>query len=144
MSDAVNNNAPKSTIPSLDACLAELKALITGAHEACLSVPEMGAEDFGNLIESIKEYGLLIPILVDRERRLLDGRRRILACHAAGVRLEEAMIDETDETPEAIAETNFARRHLTQDQRAMNATELLPSFRDAAKKRKMAGGEKGA
>jgi ParB-like nuclease family protein len=40
----------------------------------------------GQLASDIKERGLLQPIVLDADGRMLDGRNRLAACEIAGVK----------------------------------------------------------
>jgi len=130
-------------MPSVEDAIADLSNRITGVHEACSSVPEIGSFDFDQLVESITKYGLLRPIEIDNDGLLLDGRSRLQACMIADVILRDCDIVVTNADPEAIAAANNARRHLTPDQRAMEAARLLEKERKLAAQRKADGGKRG-
>lgn len=52
-------------------------------------------DDFGDmeaLAESIREHGLLHPIVVDSEYNLIAGCRRLLACERIGLKEIEAKV----------------------------------------------------
>ncbi len=134
---------PLFPVPTLAEALKALEGRVSGVHEACQSVPKIDAYDFDKLVESIKQYGLLRPIEINADRQLVDGRCRIRACLVAGVKLSDQDIIVTDADPWAIADSNFSRRHLTDDQKAMMAVKDLAVERADAAKRKAAGGEKG-
>ncbi len=123
--------------PKLADAIAPLKPWVNSVHPHCDSIPRIGQTDFDNLVESINEYGLQQPILVDASGVLLDGRSRIMACFVAGVPITEDDIETTDKDPEAIAQTNIARRHLTKDQKIMEAVS-----RDLAHQRRLAADRK--
>jgi len=53
----------------------------TGVHEACLAVPMVSEEDFGAIVADIQQNGLREPLLRSTDRKLLDGRTRLLACY---------------------------------------------------------------
>ena len=54
-------------------------------HPVAGLFPLLRREAFRELVADIQENGLLEPILVDAEGRILDGRNRYLACLQAGV-----------------------------------------------------------
>ncbi len=129
--------------PTLTEALEPLSDLVKGVHPACESVASIGSRDFDSLVDSIKQYGLIRPIEVDREGMLVDGRCRVLACHVAGFEIADADVVETDVSPSAIAQSNNARRHLTLDQKTMLATRRLKEVRKHAVKKKSQGAKKG-
>ena len=47
--------------------------------------PDMSKNDFGKLVDSVRQLGLLDPITVWRGE-VIDGRHRYAACMEAGVR----------------------------------------------------------
>ena len=91
--------------------------------------PPLNPEEFFELAESIREHGLLHPILLWREE-VVDGRHRLLACIQTGVmpRFEELPYT-VDPLPRVLA-ANGARRHLDESQRAVvayKAAQLAPA-----------------
>ncbi len=131
------------TVPSLKNAMATVAGRIVGVHEACAAVPKIGSRDFDQLVDSIKEHGLLRPIEIDSDRRLIDGRSRLQACVVAKVPIGEKDIVVTEADPVAIARSNNSRRHLTKDQKAMEAERLLRHEEALAAQRKAEGGKKG-
>jgi hypothetical protein len=49
-----------------------------------------------NLIDAIKEYGLLYPLLITTDRELVDGHRRLAACIALGYTQVECIVIDMD------------------------------------------------
>ncbi len=47
--------------------------------------PTLSAEELEELAADIKERGLIHPIVLDAEGRVLDGRNRLAACEIAEV-----------------------------------------------------------
>ena len=88
------------------------------AHPVAALFPMLADDDLQDLADSIKEQGLLHPIVLDNEGRILDGRNRYAACKMAGV--EPAFITYECGDPDAYAVTvNIARRHMSKGQQAM-------------------------
>jgi len=48
--------------------------------------------DRGYLTRSIKQHGLIHPILVDRQLNVVDGNRRALSCEDLGMEYIEATL----------------------------------------------------
>lgn len=71
-----------------------------------------------DLAESIKTDGLLLPIVLDPDGVLLDGRNRLAACELAGVEPRFSTYTDTDQTAFIIL-CNVRRRNLSEGQRAM-------------------------
>ncbi|WP_144059475.1 hypothetical protein [Rhodopirellula sallentina] len=88
-------------------------------------------------------HGLLHPVVVDANGLLLDGRNRLSACYLLGIELTEDNIQVTAASADAIANSNYARRHLTRDQRVMFALRKLEDAREKAKTRKAEGAKRG-
>ncbi len=131
------------TIPSLEDAMAKVASRIKGVHEACSAVPKIRHQDFDELVDSIKAHGLLRPIEIDNEGQLIDGRSRLQACLVAEAMLADTDIVVTNADPWAISRSNNARRHLTRDQKAMEAGRLLEKEREVAAQRKAQGAKKG-
>lgn len=135
--------SPKYEKPELANAIAALGDLVKGVHAACKAVKPISRRDFDNLVDSIKQHGLIRPIEVNAKGWLVDGRCRVLACHVADVEITDADIVETSVPPWAIAESNNARRHLSRDQKTMAAVDLLAKERKFAAKKKSQGAAKG-
>jgi hypothetical protein len=54
-------------------------------HPLANIFPMLSDEALADLAEDIKANGQRVPILLDQEGRLLDGRNRLKACELAGV-----------------------------------------------------------
>lgn len=95
-----------------------------GYHEACKILPDMTAEEYGDLRTDIAANGQLEPIVL-HYRLILDGRHRYRACLSLGV--EPWMIDrsEIEDPVRYVISKNLHRRHLTASQRAQVAAELV-------------------
>lgn len=107
-------------------------------HPAAQIFPALEGEPFRELVENIRNNGLLEPIVL-LDGLVLDGRTRLRACKAAGLepRFEEY---EGDLDPiEYVCSKNLHRRHLSSSQRAAAAAlaeKLLQSERELAARRR--------
>ena len=137
------NYTRRYTKPSLDESIKPYSKRITGIHPACNQVADIRCRDFDNLVDSIEADGLLHPIQINEDGLLVDGRCRLCACHVLGKKITDDEIVVTKHCPEAIAQSNIARRHLTTDQKVMKATQPLANERKAALDRKQKGAVKG-
>jgi ParB-like chromosome segregation protein Spo0J len=95
-------------------------------HPVADLFPMLGQDELAELAEDIKQRGLLHPIVLDAEGRVLDGRNRLAACELAGVEPAFVIYDGEDPDGYALA-VNIARRHLTKGQQAMVAAMSLDS-----------------
>jgi len=81
--------------------------------------PQIEGRELEELVDDIRNNGLRVPIVLDREGRLLDGRNRLRACRAAGVEPRFETWDGRGAVAELIVSLNLKRRH-----RAMLAAKL--------------------
>jgi len=133
---------PRYAMPSIEDAIKQVAPHITRVHEACAAVPPIGRLDFDQLADSVKAHGLLRPIEINDDDEIVDGRSRIQAIAAAGFKLtpKDFVVTKTD--PFAIARSNNARRHLTEDQKVMAAERLLQKEEELSAQRKAEGAKK--
>lgn len=93
-------------------------------HPLAEVLPEMTAEEYRDLVESIRKNGLREPIIL-YEGKILDGRHRVRACRDAGVEPRfEVFEGSLAEAVERVADANLRRRNLNEAQRALAAVEI--------------------
>jgi ParB-like nuclease domain len=112
-----------------------------GSHPAASLFPllEVDSPEFGELVQDIREHGLLQPIVLC-DGKILDGRNRYRACQHAGV--EPRFEEWRGESPTAyVLSLNLHRRHLTEGQLATIAVEAKVRFEEEARERKRAHGQ---
>jgi len=89
-------------------------------HPLAAIIPEMSLQAYDDLASSIREHGLMEPIVL-LDGAILDGRNRYRACIEIGT--EPRFIEYTQKSSappdEFVWAENVARRHLTDDQRTM-------------------------
>lgn len=91
-------------------------------HDAAALFPLMDKDRFAELVQSIREQGLIHPIVLC-EGKILDGRNRYRACRDAGV---EPRYENYDGDPFAyVWNANGQRRDLTQAQRYLIWTDSI-------------------
>lgn len=96
-------------------------------------MPALTTEAFQSLKESIKEHGLVYPIIIDRDRNILDGHHRHqayqeLIAEGYDVELKTEMRDEFDAAQQKrdfAREINTSRRSLTAPERRRIAQAQL-------------------
>lgn len=95
-------------------------------HPVADLFPMLPDDELGDLVADIAGRGLLQPIVLDADGRVLDGRNRLAACEKAGVKPEFTVYEGDDPGGYALA-VNIARRHLTKGQAMVAARALLLS-----------------
>ncbi len=101
-------------------------------HEAANIFP-LDEEHLGSLAKDIEDRGLQFPIEI-LDGKIIDGRRRWLACEKAGVEPDIIETD-TDDPIGYVLSLNLHRRHLTVSQASMCAQRAREMYDDAAKDR---------
>lgn len=93
-------------------------------HPAAEVFPMLDEEALQELAEDILQNGLQVPVVIDRDGVLIDGRNRLAACKIAGV---DPRFETLDGDPLAyIISANVNRRHLNVGQRAMAWALVYP------------------
>lgn len=87
-------------------------------HPAAELFPLMQDDEFEALVQSIKSQGLRESVWLTVDGALLDGRNRVRACQAAGVKPEFRQYDGEDPV-QFVWDMNVNRRHLTATQTAV-------------------------
>lgn len=105
-------------------------------HEAANIFP-LDDENLDALAEDIKEHGQLCPIEL-MDGKILDGRRRYMACRMAGVEAESVEVSPDDPVAYVIS-LNLHRRHLTPSQKSMVVARARGIYDKAAAERMKAG-----
>ncbi len=108
-------------------------------HPASCIYPMLGDAELEELAEDIKANGLLEPILIDTEDRIIDGRNRYRACQMAGVDPVCEVHTEDSSVVELVISLNHRRRHLTKSQLAacaVKAEEVIKAEQEAAAERR--------
>jgi hypothetical protein len=106
-------------------------------HPAANIFP-MDDENIDALAEDIKEHGLIVPVELC-DGKILDGRRRYMACRIADI--EPKMVEVSPDDPVAyVLSLNLHRRHLSTTQLGMVAARAREFYDKAAKRRMSEGG----
>lgn len=101
-------------------------------HPAANLFPLMQGDEFDSLVESIREQGLREAVWLTKDGALLDGRNRVRACQAAGVKPEFRQYD-GDDPVQFVWDMNVNRRHLTATQTAVAGLKR-EELKESAKK----------
>jgi ParB-like chromosome segregation protein Spo0J len=86
------------------------------AHPVADLFPMMADDELDELATDIQERGLLHPVVLDHEGRVLDGRNRLVACERVGIEPTFETYDGEDPGGYALA-VNMARRNMRPSQR---------------------------
>lgn len=105
-------------------------------HPAADVFPMLVDDELQDLADDIKANGLIDPIVLLPDGRLLDGRNRVAACELADVPIRSRVYDGPDPITYVLS-LNMARRHLTPGQRAVVALEVLPLYEAEAEDRRV-------
>jgi hypothetical protein len=109
-------------------------------HFAADVFPMMDDEALQELAADIKANGLLVPIVVDNDGTLIDGRNRLKACQIAGVD-PTFQTFEGDDPIAYIVGINISRRHLSSGQKTMAVAKLYPDPEKGGRGRKVSATE---
>jgi ParB-like chromosome segregation protein Spo0J len=105
-------------------------------------IPPLSEAGFALLKQSIKDKGLLIPIIVNKDGIVLDGNHRFRACKELGIPLQfqtKELKDSLDEK-ELVIELHLRRRQLNEYQRVELGYSLEVLEKARAKRRMSLGG----
>jgi len=108
-------------------------------HPAAALFPLIEGEAFDELVADIKVNGLREACWLNADGVLLDGRNRMRACQAAGVKPSFRQFSGEDEVG-FIVSLNLKRRQLSKSQAAMLAVDILPMYEEEASRRKVQAG----
>jgi hypothetical protein len=97
-------------------------------HPALKTLWELPADDtrFLRLVESVASSGILDPLKVTADGRIIDGRHRWRAAKAAGLDSVPCVVVDEGRLAEIAMETRLARRHLMS--KSQVAYEMYPLF----------------
>lgn len=98
------------------------------SYQPILELPPLSYDDFTALHDNIGVNGVLVPILVDEKKRIIDGNYRKAIADEFGYDCPEIVHEGlTDEEKRTLARSlNLARRQLTQEQkRGLISDQLL-------------------
>lgn len=103
------------TLEQLKRGLERLRAEWRG-QSGLIELPELDEDEYDALRASIERYGQLVPVLLDADGQIIDGRARVRICRDLGraPHVEHLPAAATAEELESLAvAVNVARRHLT-------------------------------
>ena len=107
-------------------------------------IPSLSGFEFESLKQSIKEQGLHVPVIVNKQGIVLDGHHRFRACKELGIPLQyhtEEFKDSLEEK-QFLIEVNLRRRQLNEFQRVEIGYSLENIEKERAKRRMSLGGQR--
>lgn len=104
-------------------------------HPAANIFPLMSDEELAGLQADILRNGLLEPVWLHKDGRILDGRNRYKACVTLGIKPTFRTWDGDGSATAFVVSLNLHRRHLSAEQRAAVAVKMLPMLEAEAKER---------
>ena len=113
----------KTLVSNQDATAVDMPPADAPIHPAAALLPELSDTEYAALHEDIKRHGVLNPVYIDPEHRILDGRHRLRAAHELGIACPTVVYDGLDPIGFVLSQ-NLHRRHLTTSQRAMVAAKI--------------------
>lgn len=106
-------------------------------HPVAEIFPMFAASDLANLVNSIRENGLIHPIVL-RGGKILDGRNRLLACEKLGIKPTFSYYDGGDPVKFVVA-LNRDRRQLTPSQLSVVGAKIKKIYEAEARTRQRGG-----
>ena len=103
-------------------------------------VPPLSEEDFKNLEKSILKEGIIYPLIVNKNKTVLDGYHRLKVCKRhfiTEIEVSEREFKDKLEEKEFVISCNLNRRHLTLAQRAELGLVIKGIEEEKAKKRQL-------
>jgi ParB-like chromosome segregation protein Spo0J len=90
-------------------------------------LPSLTLEEYEALRESIRENGVIEPVIVDEKGAIIDGHHRVKACEELGIEYPtRALHDLSEEQKQDLSlELNLTGRDLTKDQKKEVAVSLF-------------------
>lgn len=104
-------------------------------HPIANIFPLMTGEEYEALKADIASNGLLEPIWLHPDGRIIDGRNRYRACMAVGAKAKFRTWEGDGSLVTFVVSLNLHRRHLTSSQRGALAVDILPMLEAEAKER---------
>lgn len=101
-----------------------------------------GDENFNKFVENIRENGILLPLQILKDGRVVDGEMRRTAAKALQFEWVPVIIVSEDEAASIVLSSMIQRRHYTPGQRAYQIAPMIDEAWNEAHRRMLAGREK--
>jgi N6-adenosine-specific RNA methylase IME4 len=113
-------------------------------HPVADLFPLLAGDEYDGLVADVRANGLLEPIWLHPDGRVVDGRNRYRACADAGVEPRFRTWAGEGSLVEFVVSLNLHRRHLSSSQRAMAALDAESLLAEEAAERKREAGRQAA
>ena len=103
-------------------------------------IPRVSLIEYENLKKDIQERGIVVPLVINRDKHLLDGYTRLQIARELNITKVPVIIKDFDdklEEKESVIALNLKRRHLNDIQKVMIARELLKIEQERARLRQL-------
>ena len=107
-------------------------------HPLCAAFPDLSAEEFNELRDSIFGMGLVQPIIIYKNM-ILDGRHRFKVCLQEDIEPDFEEFVGPGSAYDYVVNTNLLRRNLTPAQKIEVARKLIEDIGDLARERQRGG-----
>lgn len=104
-----------------------MKTIAKKKYQPVLQLPPLSAEELAGLRASIRQHGILVPIMLTEDGRIIDGNNRKQIADELGIGCPEVVQPGLDEEEiRALARSlNIARRQLGREQRRQLVADQL-------------------
>jgi ParB-like chromosome segregation protein Spo0J len=105
-------------------------------------IPSLSESEYESLKQSIKEQGLHVPVIVNKQGIVLDGHHRFRACKELGIPLQfqTKVFKDSLEEKEFVIDVNLNRRQLNVFEKVELGYSLENIEKERAKRRMSLGG----
>ncbi|WP_103287655.1 DNA methyltransferase [Candidatus Nitrosocaldus islandicus] len=103
-------------------------------------LPRVSNVEYENLKRDIQERGIVVPLVINQDKHLLDGYTRLQIAKELGISKVPVVIrnfNDRLEEKESVIALNLKRRHLNDIQKVMIARELLKIEQERARLRQL-------
>jgi ParB-like chromosome segregation protein Spo0J len=89
-------------------------------------LPSLSLDEYEALRESIREKGVIEPVVTDENGKVIDGHHRVRVCKELGIEYPMRVIEglSEEQKQDLSVELNMHRRHLTKEQKKELAVSL--------------------
>jgi ParB-like chromosome segregation protein Spo0J len=79
-------------------------------HPLTEAIPPMTDAELARLVDSIRRFGVIYPVLLTHDGRIIDGRARYLACQQLGIEPRYEILPADTDLAAVLISMNLRRR----------------------------------